>query len=282
LLYAAASLAIVASTSPPDSFAQPAQANTADAAQPGGSAPGSADEKSGPGAASPAGTWRFEVKRENTNRGTEDEATKTNLRLEKFFTGPVRQLRLDVPLPDQKTDFEGDPFNPGLGDMKVRVGFRALRSGSYSFPSFIEVTFPTADPESLGGRKYQLNLGFRIVRPVVLPVARPSSHDTTFEFQIQQVNSFGGDYDGKNVANTKFEITLYNVWRKEYTMKAKLKPSVDWVKGGDTGAVLEIEGGKYFGRDWRAWLMLGHRVWGPEGIAATYGTKVELGLARTF
>jgi len=248
------------------------------AQQAGSAGPASVESEAPP----TARLWRFELKRENTNRGTDDEATKTTLRLERFFSGAVRLLRLDVPLPDQKTDFEGDPFNPGLGDAKVRVGFQPLKSGIYSFPSFIEVTFPTADPESLGGRKHQLNLGLRMVRPVALPFEKQSAHNTTFELQVQQVNSFGGDDDGKNVANTKFEITLYDVWRRQYTMKFKLKPSVDWVKDGKTGAVAEIEGGKFFARNWRAWLMFGRRVWGPEGIQATYGTKVELGIARTF
>ena len=227
-------------------------------------------------------TWRIELKRENVERGTEDESTKTTLRLERFFTGPVRLLRLDVPLPDRKSDFAGDPFDPGLGDVKVRAGFRAARSGIYSFPSFVELTFPTADPDTLGGRTHVINLGASVVRPVTLPVGDPASHRTTLEFQIQQVNSFARDPDGKNIANTKFEITLYDVWRGRYSSKIKLKPSIDWVRDGDTGAVAEIEGGVFFARDWRAWLLLGHRVWGPQGIQSTYGTKVEMGIARTF
>ena len=45
-----------------------------------------------------------------------------------------------------------------------------------------------------------------------------------------------------------------------------------------SGQVAHID----FARDWRAWLMLGGRVWGPSGIASTYDTRVELGVARTF
>lgn len=231
---------------------------------------------------SAAPTWRIELKRENTEHGTEDEATKTTFRLERFFAGPVRLLRLNVPFPDRKSDFAGDPLDPGLGDLKVRAGFRALQSGIYSFPSFIELTFPTADPDTLGGRTHVVNLGASVVRPVTLPVGDPAAHRTTFEVQVQQVNSFARQPDGKNIANTKFEFTLYDVWRGQYSSKFKLKPSIDWVKDGDTGAVAEIEGGVFFARYWRAWLMVGRRAWGPSGIQSTYGTKVEMGVARTY
>jgi hypothetical protein len=61
-----------------------------------------------------------------------------------------------------------------------------------------------------------------------------------------------------------------------------VKPSVDWIKDGKTGSVGEIEGGLFFARHWRTWLMLGRRLSGPEGIKGTYDTRVELGLARTY
>jgi hypothetical protein len=38
----------------------------------------------------------------------------------------------------------------------------------------------------------------------------------------------------------------------------------------------------FFARNWRTWLMLGRRLWGPPGIGGTYDDRVELGLARTF
>ena len=51
---------------------------------------------------------------------------------------------------------------------------------------------------------------------------------------------------------------------------------------GRTGAVGEVEVGLFFARNWRTWLMLGRRLWGPPGIGGTYDDRVELGLARTF
>jgi len=225
---------------------------------------------------------RMEIKRQNTSRGTPDESTQTTLRLETFFDGPVAALRLDVPLPDEKTDFEGDLFNPQLGDVKVRARFMPLRSGDYLFPSFIEMIFPTSDPKSSGSGKYQLNGGIRIIAPFTLPVAQPKEHKAQFEAEVSQTVSISGDESRKDINYTKLEFTFYDVWRQQYTLKLKLKPSVDWMQNGKTGSVGEVEAGLFFARHWRTWVMLGHRLTGPEGIKGTYDTRVELGLARTF
>jgi len=228
--------------------------------------------------------WRglFELKRQNTSRGTPEESTKTTLRVERFLDGPVEAIRLDFAFPDEKQDFDGSPLNPRLGDIKARLRFRPLKGNGYSIPSFVEASFPTAHPDSLGSGKYQLSAGIRIVAPVTAAFLDPSRHTLRLEAEVEQVNSIGGDSSRKDIAHTKFELTAYDIWRETYTAKLKLKPAVDWEADGRTGAVAEVEGGVFFARDWRAWIMFGRRVWGPSGIASTYDTRVELGAARTF
>lgn len=224
---------------------------------------------------------RIELKRQNTERGTTDESTKTTLRIESFFKGPIRLLRVDLQFPDEKTSFEGQLFNPRLGDIKVRVGFRPIKASDITFPSFIEVTLPTANPESLGSGKYQLSAGLRMLIPVSLPCVDRTSHTSMFETEVQQVNSIGGDPSRNDINYTKFEFTLYDIWRKKYTLKLKLKPTVDWMKD-KSGAVFEIEGGLLFAHNWRTWLMVGRRISGPSGVSNTYGKRLEVGVARTF
>jgi len=221
------------------------------------------------------------VKRENVSRGTDEEKTKTTLRAERLLDGSVTLLRLDVPLPDEKTDFEGSPFQPQLGDIKGRVGFRAFRSGELAFPSFVEVTLPSADPDSAGSGKLQIGAALRMVGPAHLPFL-DAAHRSAFEVQVQQVVSVAGDEERKDINTTKIELTLNDLWRGEYTLKLKLKPNVDWEQDGKSGAVAEIEGGVLFARGWRTWLMLGHRAWGADNIQGTYETKLEIGLARTY
>jgi hypothetical protein len=226
---------------------------------------------------------RFEVKRENTSRGTPEESTKTTLRLEKFLEGPVAVLRLDLPLPDATTDFEGSAFDPRLGDIKVRARFRAVPAGRYTFSSYVEATFPTANPESLGGGKYQLSGAVRMVVPLGASFfEEPKAHKSQFESELSQVVSVAGDTARSNINYTKLELTWYDVWREKYTFKLKAKPTADWTQDGRTGAVGEIEGGLFFGEGWRTWLMLGHRLWGPDSIKGTYNSRLELGITRLF
>lgn len=226
--------------------------------------------------------WRLEFKRQNTARGTPEESTKTTGKIERLLDGPVSLLRLEVPFPDEKDDFSGSPLNPRLGDVKARLGFRAFEAGGLRFPSFVELSFPTADPESLGSGRYQLSAGIRMLVPLTLPFANAAAHQSQGEIQIEQVNAFGGDGSRDDINRTKFEFILSDVWRQQYTGKLKLKPTLDWVRAGDGGAVFEVEGGMRFARVWRTWLMLGHRVWGDEGVGGTYSKRVEIGIDRTF
>jgi hypothetical protein len=230
----------------------------------------------------PGRTGRFELKRQMTSNGTSDESTKTILRLDWYLSGPVSVLRLDVPMPDEAADFNGDPLQPRLGDIKTRVAFRPLKSGELAFLPFVELTFPTADPESHGTGKYQLSAAVRILDRVRVPFLDAAAHRTAFETQVQQVVSVAGDAERKDINTTKLEFTLYDIWRGKYTTKLRLKPNIDWVRDGKTGAVGEIEGGQFFAEHWRVWLMLGTRLWGPDDIHGTYGKRAELGLSRGF
>jgi hypothetical protein len=223
---------------------------------------------------------RLEAKRQDTSRGTPEESTRTTLRAEKFYEGALALLRLDVPFPDEKTDFQGSPFNPQLGDLKLRAGLRALRHGAYSFPSFVELTLPTADSPDAGGGKVQLSGGIRMLASMPHPFG-DRSHSLRLETELQQVNSVAGDAARKDINYTKLELTLFDTWRAKYTAKLKLKPTFDHILH-DNGAVAEVEGGMNFGAGWRTWLMLGRRAWGPAGIAMTYDDRVEIGVNRTF
>lgn len=227
-----------------------------------------------------APTTGFELKRQNTSRGTPEETTQTTFRLEKYYAdGPVALLRFDFPFPDAKTDFAGSPLDPQPGDMKIRAGFRPRRSGGLTFPYFVEFTFPTADPKGLGTGKYQASAGLRMLAPLR---AAAGASMLRFEGEAQQVSSYAGDPARKRVNYTKLEATLFGVWYQKYTLKAKLKPSFDWVQNGKSAAVAEVEGGLLFGEGWRTWLMVGRHAWGPSGIPSTYDTRAELGLARRF
>ncbi|HTZ39237.1 MAG TPA: hypothetical protein VMB77_03710 [Syntrophales bacterium] len=244
-----------------------------------------ADDDSSGAAESATGTkfprGRIELKRQATNRGTPEETTKTQLKIDAYLEGFVSLLRLEAPFPDEKTDFEGDPFNPRLGDIKVRVGFHPFPVEDIPVSTFVEVTFPTASPEDLGSGKYQLTGGIQPNFKIPLSEALSQSNAMTFSPLVKQVVSVGGDENRKNINYTQFELALRDVWEKKYWLKLTPKPVIDWEQDGKTGAVLELEIGWIINRNWSTWLMLGTQLWG-EGVPSTYDKRVELGVAYLF
>jgi len=223
----------------------------------------------------------FELKRQATDRATVGETTSTWIKIENFRPGVVSLLRLELPFPDQRTSFEGDPFNPRLGDIKTRVGFRAVPLGGIPLSSFFEVTFPTAQSEELGTGQYQLSPGIWSNIPISLTALGPTNHKVSFEPLIQQVVSVAGDKDRRNINYTKFELSLKDLWRQKYRMKLTAKPVVNWMQNGDTGAVAELEGGWNIHRHWWVDLLFGARLWG-EAVPATYDGRIEIKVSFMF
>lgn len=224
---------------------------------------------------------RIELKRQATNRGTPEETTKMQLKTDAYIDGFVSLLRLEIPFPDEKTSFEGDPFNPRLGDVKVRSGFRPFHIDDIPVSTFLEITFPTADPESLGSGKYQLTAGIQPTVRIPLSESLSQSHKMTFSPLVKQVVSVAGDEDRKNINYTQFELVFRDTWRNLLWLKLTPKPVIDWVQDAKTGAVLELEFGWIVNRHWSTWLMLGTSLWG-QGVPSTYDKRVELGVAFLF
>lgn len=223
----------------------------------------------------------LELKREATNRGTPGETTKTQVRIDVLLDRIVSLLRLDVPFPDDKTSFEGDPFNPRLGDIKVRIGFRPVPLNDIPLGLFMEITFPTAETEELGSGKYQLSTGIRTKFPISFGQSSSKAHRVSFEPLIQQVVSVAGDEDRKDINYTKFELPLKDTWRKKYWLKLKPKLVVDWEQSAETGAVAELEGGWIINSRWKVWLLLGSRLWG-EKVPSTYDQRVGFNVSVFF
>ena len=237
------------------------------------------DDVSAVGSGQPRG--RIELKRQDTNRAAPAESTNTTLRFEKYFTGPVSLLRIDLPFPDDKTDFSGSPFDPRRGDFKIRAAFRRVETDVAPLYSFVEATFPTANPESLGTGKYQLSAAVEIRTPVGALGSRPVFERRTLNAQIRQVVSVAGDPNTTNINYTKLELGIRGLWRRDYSAKLTVKPVVDWEQDAKSGAVLDLEGGWTFIPHWRVLLMVGTRLWGSV-VPSTYSDRVELTVAYTY
>ena len=78
---------------------------------------------------------------------------------------------------------------------------------------------------------------------------------------------------------TKLDLSLRNTWRQHW-LKVALNARADW-ELGKTGAVGELEYGHRFNAAWSVWVLAGGLLWG-EGVKATYGSKLMIGLDRWF
>jgi len=241
-----------------------------------------AAEPAKPAAASPVAHGLVELKRQATARGTPEETTKTNLKFDYFPQASVLALlRLELPFPDDKQTFGGSPFDPDFGDAKVRAGFAAAQWLGRPTTSFVELTFPTADPQSQGTGKYQLSAGAKMAFVQPRGPARFGSPAQVFSLQLEQVVSFAGDPARSDINQTKLELEWRDSWADGNYAKGTAKPVVDWVGGGRTGAVLELEGGWAFDPRWTIALLGGGRLWG-EGVPSTYSKRVELKLVHRY
>jgi hypothetical protein len=223
-------------------------------------------------------TFRVELRRDFTDRGTPEETTKTTIKMTAYFKGVVSQLRLDLPFPDAETDFGGSITEPRLGDVKLRATFHDVRAGSLALSTFLEMTFPTADPEDLGSGKYQISAGARTVVPLS-PADAP--HRFTFRPLAQQYVSVAGDPDTKDIDNTRLQAGFRDTWKKTGWVGATLKATVDWVQGGATGAVGELEAGAFLSRSLSLWAIAGARLWGGSA-PGTYDHRVTIAMAGDF
>jgi hypothetical protein len=138
----------------------------------------------------------------------------------------VSLLRVELPFPDQKSTFAGSPFDPEFGGAKIRVGFRAFEVASRPITSFVEITFPTADPDLQGTGRYQLSGGLRTMWLLARGAGWLGSPLHSFSVQVQQVVAFAGDTTRKDIDQTKFELEWRDTWAPGHYAKRLL-----WGKG---------------------------------------------------
>jgi len=232
------------------------------------------------GAAPSSAPWQFELKSSMTSHASPEESTRTTLRIDKLFDAPVDLLRIDVPYVNKNNDYTAESLDAGLGDVKVRVGFRTGLLGGVPTDAFLDVVFPTAGTETLGGGKLQLAPGASTTFLLRAPGAG-ERYRWTFKTQLQQFVSVAGPSDRKDINYTQAELDLQASWPGVCLLSLKAKPVVDWEKDGATASVAELKGTWLITPSWRAWLKVGTRLWGDK-LPGTYDDQIELGVRFTL
>ncbi len=147
--------------------------------------------------------------------------------------------------------------------------------------SFLEATFPTADPSDLGSGKYQLSGGLRYYGRLFPRGTTPFEKRLSDSVQVQQVVSVAGDPERKEINNTRLDLGLFYAASRRTTLKVAFKPTIDWVQDGKTGAVAKAEARYRTPKGFMTWLKAGGRLWG-EGVPGTYAARVEIGVGQRF
>jgi hypothetical protein len=224
--------------------------------------------------------WHVEIKRQWIDRHSIEESSRTTIRLESTPQALLSLVRIDVPLVDEHND---NPISPHLGDVKLRLGSRWFHAGEFAWAPLFEMTFPTAEPESLGNGKYQVAPGADFSARLWTSPEPEGGASWAIEskFTLWQVMSVAGDEATRDINYTKFEPALRTAWGDRFSFKVTPKLVLDWEQDGKTGGVIELEAGWNFSPHWRTTLTLGKGLWNT-GLPTTYGGKVEIALRFNF
>jgi hypothetical protein len=107
------------------------------------------------------------------------------------------------------------------------MGFRAIDVSGRPLTSFVELTLPSADPESQGTGRYQFSAGMKTVFRLFPGLASLGSPAQSLSIQVQQVFSFAGDPARNNINQTRFELEWRDTWVGGHYAKGTAKPVVD-------------------------------------------------------
>ena len=178
--------------------------------------------------------------------------------------------RIDVPYVWNNATPQGVPSEQGLGDVVLRVNYRALRGPGYALvvgPEFVLNT--AADP--------RLGFGKTLFAPVVFAsIAIPDYKSVLFPF-VQQTWSIAGDPDRNDINVTLLRLGVATRWPDRYY--SFLEPSlyIDWERDGKTGFTLELEVGRLVNNRLSLWARPGVGVWN-NNLPQIYNWNFEVGL----
>lgn len=134
--------------------------------------------------------------------------------------------RVDIPFVYNSFESPANYQQSGLGDISFRLlGYQIFQSRKAALTASVEVSLNTAQSPLLG-------TGKNLFIPVVTYSTMLRKRTNLFAVFLQQVNSFSGDEDRKDLSFTKIQPLLLNVWsRRTWTVLAP-EWYIDYVNGG--------------------------------------------------
>jgi hypothetical protein len=134
--------------------------------------------------------------------------------------------RLDIPYVYNSFSHPSNPQQSGLGDISFRLlGYQIFQSKKSALTASLEISLNTAESPLLG-------TGKNLFIPVVTYSTLLKKRKNIFALAFQQVNSFSGDEERKDISFSKLQGYLLNAWSRR--MWTVLSPEwyLDYVNGG--------------------------------------------------
>lgn len=187
--------------------------------------------------------------------------------------------RLDLPWVNKNNDFTSDPLAAGLGDLALKVSWRAPPALGARLAPSLELALPTAETSRLGSGKWVLAAAlaatWRLPEPWSIH-GRPMSAGVEPSLRA----SVAGDPARAEVGYAAVELKLIMPLAARWGLEAQVKPVLDWAAGWESAGVAELTG-EWTPGPWRLALKLGQRLWG-EAVGGTYDERVELMVRRDW
>lgn len=193
-------------------------------------------------------------------------------------------LRIDMPFTYLDPKSSNEKSVAGTGDLRARLGWRALNTvdGSLFFGS--EFYFPTASHDQLGSGRFEI--GPAVVGSLHFPDLKSNAYLwveylTSVTGDLRDGSSGGTNANDHSTSESRVRLRFNTLWSKEWWSFVESRFFVDWTQNAKTGMVLLFEGGKRLDEHWRLYLRPEVGLWG-RNLPGAFDYGVEAGVRYMF
>jgi hypothetical protein len=211
---------------------------------------------------------RFETRLEYQSLQNGGSKTLLVPRYERAFS-KMLGARIEVPYVWDDPDGPGVTGEHGIGDIVLRLNYRAARGEGYAVVFAPELALDTASDDRLGTGKY-------VFQPAAYAsFDAPRYKSVVFPF-VQQFWSIGGDDSRGDINTTLLRIGLLSRWPNRFYSFVEPSLYIDWERDAHTGFTLELEVGRLLNRNLAIWARPGVGLAG-DNLPGIYNWNFEVG-----
>lgn len=211
---------------------------------------------------------RFETRLEYQSLQNGGSRTLLVPRYERAFS-KLLGARIEVPYVWADPDRPGTSAEHGIGDVVLRLNYRAARGAGYAVVLSPELSLDTASDDQLGTGKY-------VFQPTAYAsLDAPKYKSVIFPF-VQQFWSIGGDDNRNDINTTLLRVGLLSRWPHRFYTFVEPSLYIDWERDAHTGFTLELEVGRLMTRNLAIWARPGVGLAG-DNLPGIYNWNFEVG-----